>query len=228
MATDEEPATSEEEVPRFGLRRGARFLESLREETGTGDADDEWLADLRPGSVDELDGASDGGEPGNDDELDDEPAPRLPEAGDLVDPPRAASEPTGTELAGPGPAAADLAGHDLDGTLAAELAESGMAETDGSEANVTEERLGAPGRQAGTGAAQPSEGPSQASMSAFVSALGEAMATLEERLLVVEEALAKAAAACTVSRMVLRQAEWAHGQESQPPEEDGPDVRPPE
>lgn len=127
MATDEETATSEEEVPRFGLRRGARFLETLRDETGTGDADDEWLADLRPHSGDDV----------------------------------------------------------------------------------------------------PPEVASPANMATLVTALGEAMATLEERLLVLEEALARATAACTVSRMVLHQAHWAHGRAGAPPREDnGADVRP--
>ena len=38
--------TNEEDVPRFSLRRGARFQETFRDEPGREAPDDEWLADL--------------------------------------------------------------------------------------------------------------------------------------------------------------------------------------
>ena len=52
--------TNEEEVPRFGLRRGARFLETLREEADADGADEEWLTGLRQELGD--DALSDAGE----------------------------------------------------------------------------------------------------------------------------------------------------------------------
>ena len=57
-------ATDDEEVGRFELRRGARFVETIRDQADTG-TDDEWLAGLRPDSVDEPEvEGGDAGEPG--------------------------------------------------------------------------------------------------------------------------------------------------------------------
>lgn len=145
-------ATNEEEVRRFGLRRGARFLETLREEAESQDADDEWIAGLRPDSADEAAiGAVDS----------DEGPARGPAGSDHEAPEvRAPAEP----VAPTAPVAHAPPAGVLD----------------------------------------------------IVPALGDAMATLEERLSVLEEALVKAAAACTVTRMVLRQAEPARGDSSRP------------
>jgi hypothetical protein len=137
VATNEEAAASEEQVPRFGLRRGARFAETLREDTGSGDADDEWLADLRPGDADEA--VVDSVEVGDEGRADQTPEP------------------------GAGPPEEAAEEHDP---------------------------AGLPG---------------------VLPAVGHAMAMLEERLSTLEEALAKAAAACTVSRAVLAQAQAALG-----------------
>lgn len=134
-------ATNDDEVGRFGLRRGARFLETLRDQASAVDADDEWLAGLRPESVEEAavhgGGAGDQGEPG----------------------PSAARE----------------------------------------------------GR------------PRPSSATDVVPTLTDAMATLEDRLAVLEEALVKAAAACTVSRTVLRQLEAAMRDPSRSPGDPAPD-----
>ena len=122
--------SDEEGVPRFGLRRGARFLQSLRREETTEDADEEWLAHLGR------------------------------EAGDG----RASEEPS---------------------------------QRDGGD-----------------------QGEVPAPVTAAVLSLSDAMATLEERLASLEEALMRATAACTVSRLFVREVQNAAVAPS--PEPEGP------
>ncbi len=66
-------ATDDEEVPRFSLRRGARFVETLREGAEAEDGDEDWLADLRHETAQgdpSLDGGDLGGDPAPEDSLD--------------------------------------------------------------------------------------------------------------------------------------------------------------
>ncbi len=127
--------TSEEDVPRFSLRRGARFLETFRDEAQDDEGDQGWLASL--GQEPDEDGASSLGE--HDAVL----------QRDVVGESHAASE-------------------------QAEPVEAEPVEVEVSEpANV------------------------------YPAALSDAVATLADRLAVLEEALARTAAACTVARVVL-------------------------
>lgn len=127
--------TNEEDVPRFSLRRGARFLETFRDEAQDDEGDHGWLAGL--GEEPDEDGAS-----------------SLREHDAVLQ----------SEVVGESHAASEQAE-----PVEVEPVEVEVAER----ANL------------------------------YPAALSDAVATLADRLAVLEEALARTAAACTVARVVL-------------------------
>lgn len=167
--------TNEEEVPRFSLRRGARFLETLRDEPESEAADERWLADLGQDESGadavqfEDDVAADA----------DEPEVVLPSPSDPAAP--------------PGASAGESGGSNYKRKLEALTA----AAFEPSSPPVDE--VPQPLPQPDGGGDQPVHGaPDQ-------EALGQAVSALAEHLAGLEEALARTAAACMVARTVLRQ-----------------------
>ncbi len=123
--------TNEENVPRFSLRRGARFLETFRDEPPSEEGDQGWLADLS----------------------------------------EKPDEDGGTSL----------------GELEAGLERDPAGESDAASEQPEPVALEVP------------EPPPRV----YPAALSDAVATLADRLAILEEALARTAAACTVARAVL-------------------------
>lgn len=189
--------SSEEDVPRFSLRRGARFLETFREDANTEDADEGWLADLG----DDGGGGQEGLAEATDPHLADAPGGEPPPSTDTAPPDEIALMPEAVPLL--------EVEHDpsLDPGAGAQpgppqsVAQS-MAQPAPTPGTTAEDPTALPRASA----AGPSA-PEQSRLAEPVPGLNDAVATLSERLAALEESLARAAAACTVARMVL-----GHGQ----------------
>ncbi|MDQ3641429.1 MAG: hypothetical protein M3450_08195, partial [Actinomycetota bacterium] len=194
-------ASSEEDVPRFSLRRGARFLETLRDEPESEDTNEGWLADLGEGRVDDpgqvpatleygpVNGEADpSGQPVH---AVDQPAPEA-----VVAPETVGDQPE-----------PEIARHRRFGGV--QIAE------DPGEFEATGAPVEDPGAlsyktrlrelAALTFGATPPAGHVSEPRAEHQPALADALATLAERLTALEEAMTRTAAACTAARMVLSQ-----------------------
>jgi hypothetical protein len=196
-------ATDEEEVPRFSLRRGARFLESFREGAGSGDADEEWLAGLRH-DLDEAEARLEGSDheaieavEAEAVEAEEEPeaAPEPPALEEPELPILAAREAERQTDTRDGPGGQDYK------TMLDELVAGALAQPDQDPEPppAPAEPVAFPAEPV---AARPAAPPS-AHGADLVPGLPEALTILADRLSTLEEALARAAAACTVTRTVL-------------------------
>lgn len=173
--------TNEEDVPRFSLRRGARFLETFPQEPEIGDSDEQWIADLRedPGADAPPYGPGDSDGDGPDGDAPD--GESLQEAIEL--PSEAAEVHPDVE---DDPELCVAPGAELPGELDPPTEGSAAPPQAGQESHA--EPVSRARHQA-----EPIPG------------LNLAVATLTEHLANLEEALARTAAACTVARMVLGQ-----------------------
>jgi hypothetical protein len=182
--------TSQEKVPWFSLRRGARFLETFRAEEHPEGGDDDWLAGLRP--EEGPDAVTDG--VGHDDDPDghpDDDALDQVGEGELLQPVPSDAQPE--------PPLESEGGLEWESGLESRAGLEPLAMLDTDPEPVAEGKGEPAVEEAPIPFARPTLEP--------VPGLADAMATLAERLSVLEEALAKAAAACTVTRLVL-----GHGQ----------------
>jgi hypothetical protein len=181
--------TNEEDVPRFSLRRGARFLETFPQEPESEDSDEQWIADLRqdPGEGSTPDAAGDLPSDAAHGESVQEVIELPSEAADLLH-----GVEVHTEVEND-PELPVLPQAELLGELEPP-AEASTGPDDSGRATA--------GRA--TGSAAPSRAGQQSSTEP-VPGLNLAMATLAEHLAGLEEALARTTAACIVARTVLGQ-----------------------
>lgn len=198
--------TNEEDVPRFSLRRGARFLETLRDQPESEADDERWFADLgndepgadpdRPeGEVASLTDASGQSEAAGESEpaIEDKAADGSEPAGDQPEPEIALHRRFSVEGPSDEPGGSSYK-RKLE-ALAAVAFEPPSPPTD---------EVPQPAPQA---VPEPDHGEDQPVHvpAPDQEALREAVSVLEQHLVNVEEALARASAACTSARMVLRQ-----------------------
>jgi len=197
--------TNEEDVPRFSLRRGARFQETFRDEPGREAPDDEWLAHLGG----DFDG--DQNEVGAEDAQSSD-AGDVEVAGDQLEPEIALHRRFGSGEAAEEPEIPLTSRAQLAAPPRAPVGESGrssyrrkLEELAALAFDPSSPLTDSP--PAGSPPAEQVAQPVHVDQPAHVDhpALNDAVSALAENLADLEEVLARTAAACSVARMVLRQ-----------------------